>query len=68
MRYSTPSGLRKQLNVGGYDAFTYSIREKDLIFNYIKNQKRHHHKGNFRTEFERLLFENGIEYDEKYLL
>jgi hypothetical protein len=53
---------------GGYGAFTYSIREKDMIFNYIKNQKRHHHIENFRTEFERLLIENGIEFDEKYLL
>jgi REP element-mobilizing transposase RayT len=53
---------------GGYGAFTYSIREKDMILNYIKNQKQHHGKENFRTEFERLLVENGVKFDEKYLL
>jgi putative transposase len=26
----------------GYGAFTYSIREKDMVINYIKNQKEHH--------------------------
>ena len=26
----------------GYGAFTYSIREKDMIIDYIKNQKEHH--------------------------
>jgi len=26
----------------GYGAFTYSIREKDMIINYVKNQKEFH--------------------------
>ena len=26
----------------GYGTFTYSIREKDMIINYVKNQKEHH--------------------------
>ncbi|CAN5415680.1 IS200/IS605 family transposase [soil metagenome] len=52
----------------GYGAFTYSIREKDIIFHYIKNQKEHHRKETFREEFKRLLIENDIEFDEKYLL
>jgi putative transposase len=52
----------------GYGAFTYSIREKDKIINYIKKQKEHHKKENFYDEFKRLLIENGIEFDEKYLL
>ena len=52
----------------GYGAFTYSIREKDMIINYIKNQKEHHKSKNFYDEFKRLLIENGIEFDEKYLL
>ncbi|MGH2552612.1 MAG: IS200/IS605 family transposase [Chitinophagaceae bacterium] len=51
-----------------YAALTYSIREKDMIINYIKNQKEHHKKENFYDEFKRLLIENGIEFDEKYLL
>jgi putative transposase len=51
-----------------YGAFTYSIREKDMIINYIKNQKEHHKVEVFYDEYKRLLIENGIEFDEKYLL
>ena len=52
----------------GYSAFTYSIREKDMIINYVKNQKEHHKKETFHNEFKRLLTENRVEFDEKYLL
>ncbi len=52
----------------GYGAFTYSIREKEMIINYIRNQKEHHRTENFKEEFRRLLEENGIDFDEKYLL
>jgi REP element-mobilizing transposase RayT len=52
----------------GYGAFTYSIREKEMIINYVENQKEHHRVENFYDEFKRLLIENGIEFDEKYLL
>ena len=51
----------------GYGAFTYNIREKDMIINYVKNQKEHHQKESSKDEFRRLLIENGIEFDEKYL-
>ncbi|MFN8345719.1 MAG: IS200/IS605 family transposase [Spirosomataceae bacterium] len=52
----------------GYGAFTYSIREKDKIINYVKKQKQHHKKETFYDEYKRLLIENDIEFDEKYLL
>ena len=52
----------------GYGAFTYTIREKATIINYIKNQKEHHKKESFYDEYKRLLIEHGIEFDEKYLL
>ena len=52
----------------GYGAFTYSVREKDMIINYIKNQKEHHKTDNFQNEFRRLLIDNGVYFDEKYLL
>jgi REP element-mobilizing transposase RayT len=51
-----------------YAAFTYSIKEKDVINNYVKNQKEHHRHETFYDEYKRLLKENGIEFDEKYLL
>lgn len=52
----------------GYGAFTYSIRERDMIINYVKKQKEHHRSENFQDEFMRLLTENGVEFNEKYLL
>ncbi len=51
-----------------YSAFTYSVREKNMIINYIKNQKEHHRRESFEEEIRRLLQENEIEFDEKYLL
>jgi putative transposase len=52
----------------GYGAFTYSNRERDMIIDYVKNQKEHHHKETFYDEYKRLLAEHEIEFDEKYLL
>ena len=50
-----------------YGAFTYSIRERDKIINYIKKQKEHHKQITFEDEYRTMLDEHGIEYDEKYL-
>jgi putative transposase len=52
----------------GSGAFTYSIKERDVVINYVKNQKEHHKSENFYDEYKRLLIENGIEFDERYLL
>ncbi len=52
----------------GYGAFTYSIRERDMIINYIKNQKEHHKAESFYDEFKRLLMENDIAFEDRYFL
>jgi len=52
----------------GYGAFTYSIREKDRIINYIENQKEHHRKETFYDESKSLFTKNGVEFDEKHFL
>jgi putative transposase len=52
----------------GYGAFTYSIKEKDQLIEYTKNQQEHHKKTTFMEEYLELLNEYGIEYNEKYLL
>lgn len=52
----------------GYGAFTYAYKSKDNLIEYVKNQKEHHRKINFRDEYIDLLTEHGIEFDEKYLL
>jgi len=51
----------------GYCSISYNLRDKDMIVNYIKNQKVHHKKVSFEDELRALLIENGIEFDEKYL-
>ena len=52
----------------GYGGFTYSIKEKGVLVNYVKNQKEHHRVKTFREEFIGLLNEHGIKFDERYLL
>ncbi|GAA4402874.1 IS200/IS605 family transposase [Nibrella viscosa] len=51
----------------GYGAFTYSVRERDAVINYIKNQKVHHQQVSFADEYKALLDEFGIAYEEEYL-
>jgi putative transposase len=52
----------------GYGAFTYNLNDKARIVDYVKNQKEHHKTESFLDEYKRLLNENGIDFDEKYLL
>lgn len=51
----------------GYAAFTYTIKEKNRLIEYAKNQEEHHKTKTFREELIELLKEHGIEFDEKYL-
>ncbi len=50
----------------GYAALTYAWRDKDMIIEYIKNQREHHAQVDFITEYRRLLEEQGIRIDERY--
>ncbi|MBC7696256.1 MAG: IS200/IS605 family transposase [Burkholderiales bacterium] len=52
----------------GYGAFTYSVKEKDNLIEYIKNQEQHHSVKSFKEEYLEFLKEHQIEFDEKYLL
>jgi putative transposase len=52
----------------GYGAFTYSIKDKDRLIEYIKNQEYHHNEITYNEELIDLLKENEIEFDENYLL
>ena len=51
----------------GYGAFTYSIKDKDRLINYLKNQETHHRKISFQEEYKTFLKEHGIQFEEKYL-
>jgi len=51
----------------GYGAFSYSRSHIDNVYNYVKNQERHHRKKTFRNEYIEFLEKFEIEYDKKYL-
>jgi REP element-mobilizing transposase RayT len=52
----------------GYGAFSESIKAKDRLMNYIKNQEEHHLNISFVDEYKSLLDEYEIKFDPKYLL
>jgi REP element-mobilizing transposase RayT len=49
----------------GYAALSYSMKDKDMIINYIKIQQEHHKKISFRDEYIAFLREMGLELDER---
>ena len=51
-----------------YCAITYSKSEKDIVINYIKNQKEHHRKRTLYDELLELLREADIDVDMTYFL
>ena len=52
----------------GYGAFTVSSSAVKTIAKYIENQAKHHNEESVIDEYKRLLDDNGIEYDEHYIL
>ena len=51
-----------------YAAISYSVKEKDVVINYIRNQKEHHKKHSFSEEYRSFLEENGVAIREEYFL
>ena len=49
-----------------YCALTYSIKEKETLINYIKNQQAHHRTETFQDEIHRLWKEGDFEDDIKW--
>ena len=52
----------------GYGAFCVSPSLLKKTIRYIEPQEQHHHKVSVRDEFIQFLEENGIEFDERYLI
>lgn len=52
----------------GYGAFTYSVKEKDKLINYVMNQEEHHRTKTFKEEYVEFLDYHEIDFDEKYFL
>ena len=47
----------------GYAAFSVSESQLPKVFNYIKNQKAHHAKTTFQTEFDEFIKLHGLQND-----
>jgi len=50
-----------------YGVFSYSMRQKEVLYNYIKNQEAHHAKKSYEEEYIGFLKVFNIPYDEKYV-
>lgn len=51
----------------GYAAFSYSYSSLDNVIHYINNQKNHHKKTTFKSEYLDFLKQFKVEYEDKYL-
>ncbi len=47
-----------------YGAFTYALRDRDMVRRYIENQKTHHQRQGFETEYRHLLDVAGVEWND----
>jgi len=52
----------------GYGGFTVSHSMVPRTLAYLRNQKVHHRKMDFVSEYRLLLEKHGIKYEERYLL
>jgi REP element-mobilizing transposase RayT len=51
----------------GYGAFSIGQSQVPAVMAYIRDQKKHHLGGDFKTEFRGLLKRYQVEYDERYV-
>ncbi|WP_083988398.1 transposase [Chryseobacterium arthrosphaerae] len=51
----------------GYGAFSVSEKDVQMITNYIKKQRQHHQKHDFKNELIGILEKHKMDYYEKYL-
>ena len=49
----------------GFAALSYSLRDKDMLVQYIINQQEHHKKVTFKDEYISFIKEMGLEFDER---
>jgi len=51
----------------GYGAFSVSRSNIGAVQSYIRNQREHHRKQDFKDEYRGLLKKHDVEYDERYV-
>ncbi len=52
----------------GYGAFTVSISQRDVVYQYIFKQEEHHKDRSFADEYRGLLVKHEIDFDERFYL
>jgi REP element-mobilizing transposase RayT len=51
----------------GYGAFSVNPAGVERVIQYIANQKEHHRKKVFKTEYQEFLEKHEVPYDERYV-
>jgi len=51
----------------GYGVFSVSRSNIGAVEDYIRNQREHHQKQDFKDEYRGLLNKHDVEYDERYV-
>jgi putative transposase len=51
----------------GYGAFSHSRSQVDKVVNYIASQQEHHKKKTFLDEYQQVLRDFNVEFDERYI-
>ncbi|MGI8493797.1 MAG: IS200/IS605 family transposase [Pyrinomonadaceae bacterium] len=51
----------------GYGAFSVGQLEIEVVKRYIANQKEHHKKKDFKTEYRGFLRKYDVDFDEQYV-
>ena len=51
----------------GFGAFSYSHSQIDSVVKYILNQEEHHRRKTFKEEYEAMLKEFAVEYDNRFV-
>ena len=60
-------GVRQFSWQSGYGAFSVSRSNIEAVEHYIRNQREHHRRQDFKDEFRGLLKKHDVEYDEGYV-
>ena len=47
-----------------YGAFTYALRDKEMVANYIRNQRTHHQRESFEDEYRKHVTNAGLEWND----
>ena len=51
----------------GFGAFSYSKSQASNVIEYVHNQELHHQNFSFLEEYQKLLTEFEVDFDERYV-